>query len=104
MAPPGATRAAAQSNATPLRFPRDAGAHPDFQTEWWYATGWLSTPERPAEPTHGFQITFFRSRTEVAADHPSAFAAKQLVFAHVALTDLAERRQRQSPSAEAPAL
>lgn len=78
----------------PLVFPADFGSHPDTQTEWWYATGWLATQERPGEPTHGFQITFFRSRTEVAADHPSAFAAKQLVFAHVALTDLAERRQR----------
>jgi predicted secreted hydrolase len=78
----------------PLVFPADFGSHPDTQTEWWYATGWLATPERPSEPTHGFQITFFRSRTEVAADHPSAFAAKQLIFAHVALTDLAERRQR----------
>ena len=77
-----------------LVFPADFGSHPDTQTEWWYATGWLATPERPTEPTHGFQLTFFRSRTEVAADHPSAFAAKQLVFAHVALTDLAERRQR----------
>ena len=78
----------------PLVFPADFGSHPDTQTEWWYATGWLATPERPTEPTHGFQLTFFRSRTEVAADHPSAFAAKQLVFAHVALTDLSERRQR----------
>lgn len=78
----------------PLVFPADFGSHPDTQTEWWYATGWLAAPERPAEPSHGFQLTFFRSRTEVAADHPSAFAARQLVFAHVALTDLAGRRQR----------
>jgi len=81
----------------PLVFPADFGSHPDTQTEWWYATGWLApatAAERPNEPSHGFQLTFFRSRTEVAADHPSAFAAKQLVFAHVALTDLAERHQR----------
>ncbi|MEX8495797.1 lipocalin-like domain-containing protein, partial [Sphaerotilus sp.] len=78
----------------PLVFPADFGSHPDTQTEWWYATGWLAAPERPAEPVHGFQLTFFRSRTEVAANHPSAFAAKQLIFAHAALTDLAERRQR----------
>ena len=25
----------------PLRFPRDHGAHPEYRTEWWYATGWL---------------------------------------------------------------
>lgn len=78
-----------------LVFPRDFGAHPDARTEWWYATGWL----RPAgadgsEPSHGFQLTFFRSRGAAAAGHPSRFAARQLVFAHVALTDLAARAHR----------
>jgi predicted secreted hydrolase len=92
--PLSATVGAQGVRQSPLVFPADFGSHPDTQTEWWYATGWLATPERPAEPTHGFQLTFFRSRTEVAANHPSAFAAKQLVFAHIALTDLAERRQR----------
>ncbi|MEY2874817.1 MAG: hypothetical protein RLZZ373_2188 [Pseudomonadota bacterium] len=83
----------------PLVFPADFGSHPDTQTEWWYATGWLApavstTAGHQVDPTHGFQLTFFRSRTEVAADHPSAFAAKQLVFAHAAVADLPERRQR----------
>ena len=48
-------------------------------------TGALDVPG-VADP-FGFQLTFFRSRTNVPADHPSRFAAKQLVFAHAALTD-----------------
>jgi predicted secreted hydrolase len=76
-----------------LAFPRDHGSHPDARTEWWYATGWLASPGE-TEPRFGFQLTFFRSRTDVAAGHPSRFAASQLVFAHAALTDLGERRLR----------
>ena len=68
-----------------LAFPRDHGAHPEARTEWWYATGWLAAPGESA-PRFGFQVTFFRSRTDVAADHPSRFAASQLIFAHAALS------------------
>jgi predicted secreted hydrolase len=68
----------------PIVFPRDFGAHPDFRTEWWYATGWLETPDR--KPL-GFQVTFFRFGTDHDAANPSRFAPKQLIFAHVALSD-----------------
>jgi len=67
-----------------LQFPRDYGAHPGHRTEWWYVTGWLETPE--GKPL-GFQVTFFRSRTGVDADNPSAFAPKQLIIGHAALSD-----------------
>jgi predicted secreted hydrolase len=78
-----------------LVFPRDFGAHPEARTEWWYATGWLRPAgEEGVEPSHGFQLTFFRSRGAAAADHPSRFAARQLIFAHVALTDLRARSHR----------
>ncbi|MFL6662871.1 MAG: lipocalin-like domain-containing protein [Rhizobacter sp.] len=73
-----------------LRFPIDFGAHPRQRTEWWYATGSLDAGPR----RFGFQITFFRAATPVAADHPSRFAASQIVFAHAALTDLEQRRLR----------
>ena len=73
-----------------LRFPRDHGAHPGSRTEWWYATGWLR--ESPEAPPIGWQITFFRSRTSLAADLPGRFAARQLLFAHAAVTDIAGRR------------
>jgi predicted secreted hydrolase len=68
-----------------LRFPRDHGAHPGCRTEWWYVTGWMGSEERPAG---GFQVTFFRSRTGLAQGHPSRFAARQLLFAHAAVTTL----------------
>jgi predicted secreted hydrolase len=68
----------------PLAFPRDFGAHPSFRTEWWYATGWLQTPDHKSL---GFQITFFRSATEHDSANPSRFAPKQLILAHTALSD-----------------
>ena len=67
-----------------LSFPRDFGAHPDFKTEWWYATGWLQTPD--GKPL-GFQVTFFRSATEHDTKNTSRFAPRQLIIAHVALSD-----------------
>jgi predicted secreted hydrolase len=74
-----------------LVFPADFGAHPNSRIEWWYATGALETD---TSRKFGFQVTFFRTRTDVPNDHPSHFAAKQLVFAHAALTDLAGQRLR----------
>ena len=68
-----------------LAFPRDHGTHRESRTEWWYATGWLGTE---AAPTAGFQVTFFRSRTGLAQDNRSRFAARHLIFAHAALTRL----------------
>ena len=74
-----------------LRFPADHGSHPDTHVEWWYVTGWLSASAGQAgtpKPQFGFQATFFRTRTGLAETSTSRFAARQLVFAHVALTDL----------------
>lgn len=67
-----------------LRFPRDHGAHPDFRTEWWYLTGHATSQGRE----FGFQVTFFRSRVEGTQGMQSAFAARQLIFAHAAVTDV----------------
>jgi predicted secreted hydrolase len=77
-----------------LRFPRDHGSHPDFRTEWWYVTGHASAPATGGQPARefGFQVTFFRSRVEAAQSLRSAFAARQLVFAHAALTDVSGRQ------------
>ncbi len=71
-----------------LQFPRDFGAHPDFRTEWWYVTGYAAAGRRE----FGFQVTFFRTRVEAAQAMQSRFAAKQLVFAHAALTDVQGRK------------
>jgi predicted secreted hydrolase len=73
-----------------LTFPTDHGSHPDTRTEWWYVTGTLQS----GTDNFGFQITFFRSKTNVAPDHPSRFAASQLHFAHVALTDLQAKKMQ----------
>ena len=67
-----------------LTFPLDHGAHAGYRTEWWYITGWVSD-EDGAEL--GVQVTFFRNRPGVQEDNPSAFAPKQLVFAHSAVAD-----------------
>ena len=72
-----------------LAFPRDLGSHHDFHTEWWYATGHA----RSAGRAFGFQVTFFRRRVAEAEALVSRFAARQLLFAHAALTDLQGRRQ-----------
>jgi len=72
----------------PLQFPRDLGSHPDFAIEWWYLTGQLQSGPRQ----FGFQLTFFRSRVPVTQGMRSNFAAKQLIFAHAAVTDVADNR------------
>jgi predicted secreted hydrolase len=80
---------AAQAQARQaLQFPRDHGSHPDFAIEWWYITGRLQAAQRE----FGFQITFFRSRVPVTQGMRSSFAAKQLIFAHAAVTDAANKR------------
>lgn len=71
-----------------LRFPRDHGAHPELRTEWWYLTGQAAAGDR----RWGFQVTFFRSRVDATRGMTSAFAARELLFAHAAVTDLATGR------------
>lgn len=67
-----------------IAFPRDEGSHPLFKTEWWYVTGWV---EDAAGAPLGFQLTFFRSRTGIDDDNPSRFALRQILFAHLAVSD-----------------
>jgi predicted secreted hydrolase len=87
--------AAARSDAAgsahePIRFPDAFGAHPDTRIEWWYLTGALEAEAR----TWGFQITFFRASTGIAMAASTRFAARELVFAHAAVSDLEQRRLR----------
>lgn len=83
-APSRATEFAAVLPGKKLVFPADYGAHPEFRSEWWYATGWLALPD--GSPL-GFQATFFRVRTGIAESNPSTFAPRQLVLAHAAIAD-----------------
>jgi predicted secreted hydrolase len=77
-------------------FPADHGPHPDFRTEWWYYTGNLGT----AAGRHvGFELTFFRVALVPDAEpragtapRASAWATRQLYFAHFAITDTAGKR------------
>lgn len=74
----------------PFSFPADHGPHPDFQSEWWYFVGNLSTAEGRGS---GFQLTFFRFA--VAPDQPerpSRWASRQVWMAHFAVTDVAAGR------------
>ena len=85
-----ATPAIAAANESSLRFPADYGAHRDARVEWWYLTGALDAAAR----TWGFQITFFRVPTGLSGADASRFAARELVFAHAAVSDLEARRLR----------
>jgi predicted secreted hydrolase len=71
-----------------LTFPRDFGAHKDFRTEWWYITGHATAGNRLL----GFQLTFFRSRVDATQGMSSRLAAKQLIFAHAAVTDVQNKQ------------
>jgi predicted secreted hydrolase len=75
-----------------LQFPRDLGSHPEMRTEWWYITGAVAGGT-PAQ-SFGFQLTFFRSRVAATQGMASAFAAKQLLFAHAAVTDVTGKKLR----------
>ena len=72
---------------TPLAFPRDHGGHADFRTEWWYVTGALDAPQADI----GFQLTFFRVRSDSADALDSPLAPRQILFAHAALTRPGQR-------------
>ncbi len=76
-----------------LQFPRDHGAHPGYQTEWWYYTGNLQST---SGSHYGFQLTFFRRQTAPLGEKdrwpqpPSPWRTLQLYFAHAAISDIAE--------------
>jgi len=82
-------------------FPRDHAAHPGFQTEWWYYTGHLgSKAER-----FGYELTFFRvGLPRLRPQSPSAWAARDLIFLHVALTEESRGRFRHHESARRASL
>lgn len=67
-----------------LRFPRDHGAHRDFETEWWYVTGHLRDAQNE---TFGFELVFFRIGVDPNPKTDSAWSLDSLYLAHFALTD-----------------
>ena len=86
-----------------VAFPRDLGPHDDYQTEWWYYTGNLTTADgRP----FGFQFTIFRralmpeeastdftdcSKDNLceSVDSSSSWRSGQVYLAHFTISDIA---------------
>ncbi len=69
-------------------FPRDHGAHPQFQNEWWYFTGNL-VAENGRQ--FGFKYTIFRSAIappNTRSLKKSPLADSQLLLGHFAISDL----------------
>jgi predicted secreted hydrolase len=67
-----------------FKFPRDHGSHPEFATEWWYYTGHLKARDGRR---FGYQLTWFRTALAPAVKRQSAWATRDIFFAHFALTD-----------------
>ncbi len=91
----------ARATAPPdLVFPRDHGAHPAFRTEWWYVTANLvadgNAPFGDGGRRFGVQLVFFRQAlapdTPGAAPRPASFAAREVILAHAAVTDVDGKR------------
>lgn len=72
------------------QFPRDHGAHPAFQTEWWYYTGNLQADNGRR---FGFQFTVFRRAINpLISDSPSEWRTGQIYMAHFTVSDIANER------------
>lgn len=77
-----------------FEFPLDFGPHPDYQTEWWYYTGNLATPDGRH---FGYQLTFFRRALLPVQDQvqrASSWATNQVYLAHFTLSDAASTQFR----------
>ena len=75
----------------PILFPDDQGPHPDYQTEWWYYTGNLDTPDGHH---FGYQLTFFRRALlppDQITPRSSDWGTTQVYLAHFALTNVADQ-------------
>ncbi len=82
-------------------FPRDFFAHPDFQTEWWYTTGNVTSSDGRS---FGYELTFFRQAVSRDESLRGPWEVRDLYLAHLALSDLdgghfyhAERINRAGP-------
>lgn len=85
-APASVEQFARADRVVPITLPEDLGAHPAFQTEWWYFTGNLKDGEGQQ---FGYQLTFFRrGLTPRPTARSSELATNQIFFAHLALTDV----------------
>ncbi len=69
-----------------FKFPQDLGPHQEYQTEWWYYTGNLSSKDGR---DFGYQLTFFRrALSPFEINRESNWSTNQIYFAHFALSDI----------------
>lgn len=88
-----------------MEFPRDHASHPEYAVEWWYYTGHLESGAR----RFGYELTFFRvgvapPGAPPPSASPSAWRARDVLFAHLALTDESKGTFRHHERAQRPAL
>lgn len=70
-------------------FPRDHGAHPEFQTEWWYYTGNVATEDGRR---FGYQFTIFRRAISPENhDSESEWRTDQIHMAHFTVSDISNQ-------------
>jgi predicted secreted hydrolase len=70
------------------QFPADFGAHPDYQTEWWYYTGNLADE---SGRRFGFQFTIFRraiTPPDETVESESEWRTGQVYLAHFTVSDI----------------
>ena len=85
LSPAGPKEAFARALAPKIfRIPEDQGPHYDYETEWWYVTGTLSSPDGQA---FAYQLTIFRRGLAPGPPPAEGLATNQIYFAHCALTD-----------------
>lgn len=86
-----------------LAYPEDHGAHPAYQTEWWYLTGNVSDA---SGRRFGIQFTIFRRGLDPEPPRAGAppLRANHVLLGHMAVTDVqsertlfAERMRREAP-------
>jgi predicted secreted hydrolase len=67
-------------------FPQDFGAHPQYQTEWWYYTGNLTAD---SGERFGFQFTIFRRAiAPTAPQTDSEWRSNQIYMVHFTISDI----------------
>jgi len=68
-------------------FPKDHGAHPQYEIEWWYFTGNLRSEKTDL---YGYELTFFRKgfKNSGTDKNPSKWVVQDIYLAHFAITDI----------------
>lgn len=71
-------------------FPKDHGSHPDYQTEWWYATGQVSDNDGNE---FGYQFTIFRFGINPDSNNEEVnLTPYHLLAGHVAITGINDQK------------